>query len=134
MQIPVILTLSVHVLSAFFWMGTTMSIGRSGGFGFDRLFRPQMGAAIVALLTGGYLWSLLHTGGFGTWEMCLTVGIGCAVIAAGIQGVGVGPVISKFKSGALAAPDAQKQAARLHGIAGLFLAVTLIAMVIGRYL
>src|SRR5262249_23565772 len=42
-----------------------------GGNQADLFFRPQMGAAAIAVVTGGILWFLLHRGG--------------ALLAAGVQ-------------------------------------------------
>src|SRR5258706_1860313 len=78
--------LSLHVLSAVFWAGTSFALARTGGLGGARLFRPQMGAGFVAVITVGYLWSQLHAGGFCTPERVLAIGAACAGIAAGIQG------------------------------------------------
>jgi uncharacterized membrane protein len=85
-QIPLIITLSVHVLSSVFWAGSSFTLARTGGAGGDRLFRPQMGAATIAVLTGGYLGHLVHAGSFGTAEQILAVGALAALIAAGVQG------------------------------------------------
>src|SRR5258705_9040415 len=99
--------LSLHVLSAVFWAGTSFALARTGGLGGARLFRPQMGAAFVAVITGGYLWSQLHAGGFGTPERVLAIGAACAVIAAGIQGRFGGLAIRALRRGGIT--DAQGQ-------------------------
>src|SRR5258707_14520401 len=55
-----IVTLVLHVLFGVFWAGSTFVLARTGGHQADRLFRPQMGAATISVLTGGLLWVLLH--------------------------------------------------------------------------
>src|SRR5260370_39483154 len=83
MQIALVLALSLHVLSSVFWAGTSLVLARTGGAGGEQLFRPQMGAAVVAILTGGYLGHLGHTGAFGTAGQILAAGALCALVAAG---------------------------------------------------
>src|SRR5258707_7584899 len=86
MQIALIITLSLHILSSVFWAGTSFTLARTGGIGGEQLFRPQMGAALIAVLSGGYLGHLVHAGSFGAAEQILAVGALCALIAAGVQG------------------------------------------------
>ena len=52
------------------------------------LFRPQMSAAVVAILTGGYLGHSVHAGSFGTAEKILVAGALAALIAV-VEQVGV---------------------------------------------
>src|SRR5258705_1740826 len=99
--------LSLDVLSAGFWAGTSFALARTGGLGGARLFRPQMGAAFVAVITGGYLWSQLHAGGFGTPERVLAIGAACAVIAAGIQGRFGGLAIRALRRGNMNQPHGE---------------------------
>src|SRR5215469_6044972 len=60
MQITLLVTLVLHILSGVFWAGSTFALARTRAGGADQLFRPQMGAALVAVITGGLLWHLLH--------------------------------------------------------------------------
>jgi hypothetical protein len=55
MQFTLIVTLVLHVLSGVFWAGTTFALARTGGNQADQLFRPQMGAAMIAVATGALL-------------------------------------------------------------------------------
>src|SRR5260370_13175322 len=93
MQIALIIALSLHILSSVFWAGTSFTLARTGGAGGERLFRPQMGAAVVAVLTGGYLGHLAHAGAFGTAEQVLAVGALAPLVAAGVQGALGGPPV-----------------------------------------
>ena len=62
MPVLIVIALSLHLLASIFWAGSTFTLARSGGQGAEALFRPQMGAATVAVLAGIYLWSQLHAG------------------------------------------------------------------------
>src|SRR5260370_39476877 len=86
MQATLIVTLVLHVLFGVFWAGSTFVLARTGGYQADRFFRPQMGAATLAVLTGALLWFLLHRGPAGIQEYILGVGAVCALLAAGVQG------------------------------------------------
>src|SRR5215831_7452178 len=55
MQITLLGTLVLHVLSGVFWAGSTFALARTGGASAHQMLRPQMGAAVVALITGGPL-------------------------------------------------------------------------------
>lgn len=132
MQILIILALSLHVLAAIFWMATTGMLARSGGMGAEALFPRQMIAVSLAVLTGGYVWSQLHTGGFGTYEKVLAAGVACALLAAGIQAIGVGVSLKTLKGEHGMA--ARKRIAAVHRIAAPLLAICLLCMVLARYI
>lgn len=85
MGIGVIILIALHTLSGVFWAGSTFTLARSGGGGSEALFRPQMGAAVVAVLTGIGMWHLLHAGNFALGEKVLAGGALAAIVAAGIQ-------------------------------------------------
>ena len=125
--------LSLHVLSAVFWAGSSLTLARTGGLGGIKLFRPQMGAATVAVLSGMYLWSQLHAAGFGPAEGVLALGAGCAVIAAGVQGRFGGIALRDLRRGAATEAQIQPRIAMGQRIAAPLLAVTLVCMVISRY-
>src|SRR4030088_3640207 len=97
MQIALIIALSLHILSTVFWAGTSFTLARNGGVGGEALFRPQMGAAVIAVLTGGYLGHLVHAGAFGTAEQILAVGALAALVAAGVQGAIGGRAIRRLR-------------------------------------
>jgi hypothetical protein len=116
MQILIIVLIALHVLAGVFWAGSTFAIARSGGSGADALFRPQMGAATVAVLAGMGLWALLHRASDGPMEHTLAVGAVCALAAVGFQG-------------------AMRRKNPLAGqrIAAALLGITVICMAIARY-
>jgi hypothetical protein len=131
MQSIIIVVTALHVLSSVFWAGSTFALARTGGVLAERLFRSQMGAATVAVITGAALWHYLHEGSFGTSEQILATGAACAIIAAGIQGISTGST--------LRAVDPVNSAQALRSIAigqraaAVLLAITLICMSVARY-
>jgi hypothetical protein len=133
MQIALIITLSLHILSAVFWAGTSFTLARTGGIGGEQLFRPQMGAAVIAVLTGGYLWHLVHSGAFGTAEQILAVGALCALGAAGVQGAIGGRAIRSLRAGKADEAGARSGIATAQRIAAALLAVTAVCMGAARY-
>lgn len=90
MRLLLIISIALHVLSSVFWAGSTFVLARSGGAEAAKLFRPQMGAATVAALTGGVLSGLAHRGGFGTMEKVLAAGAAAALTAFAVQFLVVG--------------------------------------------
>jgi hypothetical protein len=135
MQITLIITLVLHVLSGVFWAGSTFALARAGGNQGTQLFRPQMGAATIAVVTGAVLWFLLHRGGTGgTQEHLLGIGAICALIAAGVQGVTSGPAVRRLAvAGELEAAASLSRAATGQRIAAGLLAITVICMAAARY-
>ena len=133
MQIALIITLSLHILSAVFWAGTSFTLARTGGIGGEQLFRPQMGAAVVAVLTGGYLGHLVHAGAFGTAEQILAVGALAALVAAGVQGAIGGRAIRSLRTGTADEAGARSRIAKAQRIAAGLLAVTAVCMGAARY-
>ena len=134
MSAVVVITLSLHALAGVFWAGTTFALVRDSKLGAERLFRPQMGAAVIAVLTGAYLWHLLHEGGFGPIEGALAIGALCAIAAAGAQGVLVGGASRRLRKGELSEPEATSRIALGSRLAAILLAVSVICMVAARYL
>jgi hypothetical protein len=133
MQIALIIALSLHILSSVFWAGTSFTLARTGGVGGDRLFRPQMGAATIAVLTGGYLGHLVHAGSFGPAEQILTVGALAALIAAGVQGAIGGRAIRSLRAGTADEAGARSRIATAQRVAAALLAVTAVCMGAARY-
>jgi hypothetical protein len=116
MQILLIVLIALHILAGVFWAGSTFAIVRCGGAGADTLFRPQMGAATLAILAGIALMGLLHRAPPGPMEYSLMTGSVCAIAAAGFQGA--------FR---------RKNPLQGQRIAALLLAITVISMAIARY-
>jgi len=133
MQIALIIALSLHVLSSVFWAGSSFTLARTGGLGGEKLFRPQMGAAVVAILTGGYLGHAVHEGAFGTAEKLLAAGALAALVAAGVQGLIGGRAILSLRGGTTDSAGARSRLATAQRIAALLLAVTAVCMGAARY-
>jgi hypothetical protein len=132
MQIALIIALSLHILSSVFWAGTSFTLARTGGVGGEALFRPQMGAAVITVLTGGYLGHLVHAGGFGTAEQILGFGALAALVAAGVQGAIGGRAIRSLRNG-MDEAGARSRIATAQRIAAALLAVTAVCMGAARY-
>jgi len=133
MQIALIIALSLHILSSVFWAGTSFALARTGGVGGEQLFRPQLGAAVIAVLTGGYLGHLVHAGAFGTAEQILAVGALAALVAAGVQGVIGGRAIRSLRTGTADEAGVRSRIATAQRVAAALLAVTAVCMAAARY-
>ena len=128
MPFVLLAALSIHVLAGVFWAGTSFALARTGGLGGDRLFRPQMAAAFVAVIAGAYLWNAMQPPGGS-----LMLGAATAVMAAGVQGVVGGGTLRRQRHGVISEASALARFAVAQRIAAGLLAVTIIAMVAGPY-
>lgn len=133
MQATLIVALVLHVLSGVFWAGSTFALARTGGNQAERLFRPQMGAATVAIATGGLLGFLLHRGTPGIQEYLLGIGALCALLAAAVQGASARVVKQLSAADAGDAFATSSGAATSQRIAAALLAITVICMAAARY-
>lgn len=132
MQLALIVAISLHILAATFWAGSTFALARTGGSGSDRLFRPQLAAAAFTILAGGYLWHTLHEGAFGTSEKLLGAGALSAVAALAIQVVVVGSALRQQSVGS----DGSRARFRIvigQRVAALLLAIAAVTMAAARY-
>jgi hypothetical protein len=134
MQTVLIIAVSLHILSSVFWAGTSFALARTGGVGGETLFRPQMAAAVIAVLTGGYLGHLVHAGSFGTAEQVLAVGALAALVAAGVQGAIGGRAIRSLRNGRADETGARSRIALAQRVAAGLLAVTAVCMGAARYI
>jgi hypothetical protein len=128
-----LIALSLHVLAATFWAGSTFALVRMAGKGSEPLFAPQLGAAAVAVATGAYLWLTLHEGSFGISEQLLTTGALCALVAAAIQAVVVGGAIKKLRRHGSDDAKARSRVVVAQRFAAFLLAVATVAMASARY-
>lgn len=129
MQYVYIVVIGLHVMAGVFWAGTTIAVARDPDIRAERFFRPQMGAAGLAFLTGLLLWYFFHEGAFGSMEKVLALGILTALVAAGVQGALVGSA-SRQLAGADAATQTELRAKMTRGerIAGGLLVITVLCM------
>jgi hypothetical protein len=134
MRATLIVTLVLHILSGVFWAGTTFALARTGANQTDQFFRPQMGAAVIVVATGGLLWYLVHPGSFGTTEQILAVGVFCAFVAAGVQGMSGGSALRKLSiADESEASRLRHRVATGQRVAALFLMITVTCMAVARY-
>ncbi len=132
MNLAVALVLPLHMLAAVVWLGLAVVIAMNAGKGGEKAFRPQMVAAVVAFLSGGYLWHVYYGAQFGKPQAVLGLGVLCAIAAAGVQGMMVGRARRKLKTGVLTEAVARPQIARAHQIAAGLLVITVICMAVAR--
>jgi hypothetical protein len=134
MRATLIVTLVLHFLSGVFWAGTTFALARTGANQTDQFFRPQMGAAVIVVATGGLLWYLVHPGSLGTTEQILAVGVFCAFVAAGVQGVSGGSALRKLSiADESEASRLRHRVATGQRVAAAFLMITVTCMAVARY-
>lgn len=134
MQTALVIALSLHVLSSVFWAGSSFALARTGGAGGEQLVFPQLGAATIAILTGGYLGHLVHSGSFGPTEQVLAVGAVCALIAAGVQAA-IGPrALMALRRGAGDPGNLRLRIAAAQRVAAGLLAIAALAMGAARYI
>jgi len=120
-------------MAGVFWAGTTITLARDPEIRAERFFRPQMGSAGMAFLTGALLWYFFHGAYFGSMEIVLALGIVTALAAAGVLGSLVGSA-SRRLSGADTATEMQLRARMAIGerIAAGLLVVTVLCMAVAR--
>ncbi|TAN19766.1 MAG: hypothetical protein EPN45_00450 [Rhizobiaceae bacterium] len=133
MQTTLMITIAVHALTGVFWAGTTFALARLEGAYAERFFRPQMGAAVLAVLSGALLWHFLHEGGVGAPEMVLSLGILTALVAAGVQGAMIGSARRKLAQAGADETRLRLRMVKGERIASALLAITIVCMVIQRY-
>ena len=132
-MLAVMIAISLHVLAAVFWAGSTFALARTAGSGSERLFGPQMGAAGIAVLTGGYLWRTLHEGALGPMEQVLGAGILSALAALVIQAFVVGGALRRLRHQAGNEVAQRSRILIAHRVAAMLLAVATLSMAAARY-
>lgn len=128
-----VLVTVVHVLAGVFWAGSSGVMARTGAVGMEAVARPQLGAAVLAILMGGVLWSLNHRGPEGTGDHILGAGALCALAAAVLQAVSL-PKVRALTAAQGSDRDALRRSLALRQrIAMGLLTLTIAAMVSWRY-
>ncbi|EJC84279.1 hypothetical protein Rleg4DRAFT_6093 [Rhizobium leguminosarum bv. trifolii WSM2297] len=134
MQLSLIIAMSVHILAATFWAGSTFALARTAGLGSEQLFRSQLFAAAIAIGAGGYLWHTLHEGSFGTAEQLLGAGAVAAILALGIQATVVGGALRRLrKAGGDYDASVRPRVAVAQRGAAILLAIAAVTMAAARY-
>jgi hypothetical protein len=129
MQISLIVAACLHVLSVAGWAGLTFAMARTAAAQLEQLFVPQMGAAVTAMLSGGWFGYLTHRGAFGRSELLLAFGVVFALTAFAIQAVTVSMALRVL-------PRPASLGGRVvigQRISAGVLALTLIVMAAARY-
>ena len=134
MPYVLILAAALHVLTTVFWAGTTFALARTGGAATERLFKPQVVAAVLACLSGGYLGHTLHGHAIGRPEQVLITAAAASVIALLAQVSIVGDAMRTLSDGARDHAPAYAQATVGHRVAAGLLGLAAIGMAIARYL
>jgi uncharacterized membrane protein len=136
MPYALILAAALHVLTTAFWAGTTFALARTGGAAAERLFGPQLAAALLAFVSGGYLGHTLHAHAFGRPEQVLIAAIAASAVALLVQATLVGRTLRALRDGARdhAHARARAQAALGHRVAAVLLGLAAIGMATARYL
>jgi hypothetical protein len=132
MNIAVALVLPLHMLAGIAWLALAVVVSMNAGKGGEKAFRPEMLAAVVAFLTGLYLWHVYYGARFDAPQRVLAFGVACAIAAAGVQGAMVGRMRRRLKKGTVSEDEARPAIARGHQIAAGLLVITLICMVMER--
>jgi hypothetical protein len=129
MQVILIVAAVLHILPAVAWAGFTFAMARTGAANVESLFGPELGAGGVAILAGGWLWSLTHGGAFSESEAALALGALAAVAALAIQAISTGPIVRRLRDD----PRLRRRAAVGQRIAAGLLAIAIICMASARY-
>ncbi|MFL6681678.1 MAG: hypothetical protein ACJ8IK_25290 [Burkholderiaceae bacterium] len=133
MPYALILAAALHVLATVFWAGSTFALARSGGAALERLFKPQLAAAVLAFATGGYLGHTLHAHAFGRGEQVLLAAIAASAVALLVQLAVVGRAMRALRDGAGDQSRPRALATTAHRVAAVFLALAAIGMATARY-
>jgi uncharacterized membrane protein len=133
MQPALVIAISLHILAATFWAGSSFACARMAGNGGQQLFAPQLAAAAVAVLSGAYLWKMLHEGSFGTTEQLLGAGAVAAIVALIIQLTVIRSALRKLRMSSGDDAKAQSRLAVGYRGAAILLAVAVLAMAASRY-
>ena len=132
MQLPLVIAISVHILAATFWAGSTFALARMGGNGSEQLFVPQLFAAVFAIGAGAYLWHTLHEGSFETTEQLLAAGAVAAILALAIQAAVIGGALRQLRRSGNDTSARSRVAVAQRG-AAVLLAIATATMAAARY-
>jgi len=133
MQLALVIAISVHILAATFWAGSTFALARMAGKGGEQILVPQLVAAVFAIGAGAYLWHTLHRGSFGTAEQLLAAGAVAAIVALAIQAVAIGGALRRLRRLGGDDTSAQSRIAAAQRGAAFLLAIAAVTMAAARY-
>ena len=124
----------LHVVPAVFWAGSTFVMAGEPMMGDLSLRGAQAGTAGLAILMGIILMAIHYDIAPGAQEWDLGIGALCAVAAAGVQHGVAWPARRRLAQGSGDEAANRQRAAMGQRIAALLLVVTVIAMVIWRFM
>lgn len=133
MQLALVAAISLHVLAATFWAGSTFVMARMAGSGSRQLFVPQLVAAVIAIGAGAYLWHSLHEGSSGLTEQLLGAGAVAAILALVLQVGIIGGAIRRWGGSASDGGEARSWFAAAQRAAAILLAIAAVTMAAARY-
>ena len=133
MQPALVIALSLHILAATFWAGSTFACVRMTGNDGQQLFAPQLAAAAVAVLSGAYLWKAVHEGSFGRTEQLLSAGAVAAIVALVVQMTVIRSALRRQRTSSGDDAKARSQLTMGYRVAAVLLAVAVLAMAASRY-
>jgi hypothetical protein len=133
MQLALLVAISVHILAATFWAGSTFALARMAGNSSEQLFLPQLFAAVLAIGAGAYLWQTLHEGSFGTTEQLLAAGAVAAILAFAIQAAVIGGALRQLRRPGSDNTSARSRVAVAQRGAAFLLAIAAVTMAAARY-
>ncbi len=133
MQLALVIAISVHILAATFWAGSTFALPRMAGNGSEQLFVPQLFTAVFAIGAGAYLWHTLHEGSFGTTEQLLAAGAVATILALVIQAAVIGSALRQMRRPGSDNASARSRVAIAQRGAAFLLAIAAVAMAAARY-
>lgn len=133
MQPALVIAISIHILAATFWAGSTFALARMAGKGSEQLFVPQLSAAMFAIGAGAYLWHTLHEGSFGTPERLLAAGAVAAIVALAIQAAVIGGALRRLRRLGSDDASARSRIAVAQRGAAFLLAIAAVTMAAARY-
>jgi len=133
MQLALVIAISVHILAATFWAGSTFALARMAGKGGEQILVPQLVAAVFAIGAGAYLWHTLHRGSFGTAEQLLAAGAVAAIVALAIQAVAIGGALRRLRRLGSDDTSARSRIAAAQRGAAFLLAIAAVTMAAARY-
>ena len=134
MRYALLLAAPLHVIATVFWAGSTFALARTDGAAMERLFKPQLAAAVLAFATGGFLGHVLHAHAFGRTEQALFAAIAASAIALLVQLAGVGRAMRALRDGARDQAGPRALATAAHRVAAVLLALAAIGMATARYI
>ncbi len=124
----------LHVVPGVFWAGSTFALARDPMMGDRSLGMAQAGAAGLVIVVGIILMAIRYDVAPGAEEWDLGIGALCALAAVGVQHGVAWPARRRLAQGSTNEAADRRRAMIGQRIAALLLVITVVAMVIWRYM